>query len=482
MNIIHKITKNISVYFLGQVCIFIANFFTIVLLTRNLGVENFGIFNYGIIYVSYFAVFANFGMKPIIFREFSRNLEARDLIFNSALLIKLILNFFVWIIVCVSAIVFHKDTQIIRTILILSFLLFFATKTETFRIIFELYFQAELNVTKPIFLQVLDSLVLIISIFIASKLHLAYYYYLLIYIIAFLPGFILIAFFCLHKVKLRLKFDLGTIKFLLRESLPLFIFVSLMTIQTRLDVFLLKFFGDFQDIGYYSGAFRLVNPLSLLAAATIVSLYPLLIHYIKTDEKKLKLLISLVLKILIFISTFISISVYFYGDEILIFLFSDKYESSIQPFKILIWSQIFNFILVFLIEFNNSIYKQKSNISVAVIILLINFLFCVLLIPQYTYIGASYAKLISLFIGAFWIIFFTRFYITKNVVSAIIKILIVIPFIFIIDISKSLNLFVGITGLFILISSYLYFIRYLNAQEKSILQETIMKILFPKNN
>lgn len=97
MNLRKKIALNVSIIFISQGFIFLANFVSTIILIQSLQVKEYGIFSYGLVLVSYFAIIANFGMKPIILRELSREDGKESPLFFNAFILKLALTTLVWI-------------------------------------------------------------------------------------------------------------------------------------------------------------------------------------------------------------------------------------------------------------------------------------------------------------------------------------------------------------------------------------------------
>nr|HPN39282.1 polysaccharide biosynthesis C-terminal domain-containing protein [Melioribacteraceae bacterium] len=79
--------------------------------------------------------------------------------------------------------------------------------------------------------------------------------------------------------------------------------------------------------------------------------------------------------------------------------FGKKYISSSIAKTFLLFSQIFIFFNYFVINIFVAINKQSIDFFYSVLILVVNTVLNILLIPSYSYIGCSWAKLISSFVG-----------------------------------------------------------------------------------
>lgn len=473
MNLRKKIALNVSIIFISQGFIFLANFVSTIILIQSLQVKEYGIFSYGLVLVSYFAIIANFGMKPIILRELSREDGKESPLFFNAFILKLALTTLVWIATLLSAIIFFQNPLGKLTLIVLSFTLFFSSRIQAFRIIFEVYFHSKLNVTTPAIFQIADSLLLVLGLWCASYFSLDYIYFVLIYVLSAVPGFISITYLALKRNALRQKFNIQVMRKILTESIPLFIFIALITLFDRLDIMLLRYFIDYDAVAWYSGAYRLIVPLNILAIAFTNSIYPVLSRDRISNRQRLLMAFNLSAKILLLSGMILSFIFYFYGEKIILFFFSTKYLNSIAPFKVLAFSQIFSFLYLFLIDFNNSIDRQKRNVIIAATALCASFLANVILIPQLGIVGASWGRLTALFIACGVALWGLRDYISPSFIKALTKLS--IPILFFIYFVASNQRF-DLQFSFFFLAAFLIFIilsRYFDSTETAIFKSLI---------
>ena len=87
-----KITKNSIIFFSGIIFEKFFSFLAIVLITRYLSEEEFGIFNYAVVYISFFASIIDLGTESILIRESSKHPEKSNILIGSNILIKLFLT------------------------------------------------------------------------------------------------------------------------------------------------------------------------------------------------------------------------------------------------------------------------------------------------------------------------------------------------------------------------------------------------------
>lgn len=83
------------------------------------------------------------------------------------------------------------------------------------------------------------------------------------------------------------------------------------------------------------------------------------------------------------------------ADKIILLIFGQGYTQSIAALQILIWTMVFTFIGAAFVQLLQSINKQLIITKISIICVIINIIFNLILIPRYSFIGASFATLIT---------------------------------------------------------------------------------------
>jgi O-antigen/teichoic acid export membrane protein len=414
-----SIPRNTAIFFFGQILILLANFFSIVLISRTVSVEDFGIFNFGLVFISYFAVLANFGMKPILFRELSRSRDpaAREEILSKTLTLKLILTTMTWMLIIATALLLRLENQAVLVILCLSFLLFISAKLETLRIAGEVYYYARKDVKIPIVLQILDAGFQVALLLTAYILRMSVLWIAVLFVCSSLPGFLML-FFTLRS-RITLTIDFAFFRWMAKESFPLLLYILIVTLHDRIDIALLKLFRDYHSIGLYSAVIRLVNPLAFLASAMLVSIYPYLSQS-NGDKSALEIFHS-GLKLLLFLVALFAAGVAPWSARILGLIFGTEYMSASVPFLFLLFSRLFSFTVLFYVDLNNAKGLQQKNVWIAALLLSTNLPLNLWFIPTAGITGAAAAKIGSLSAGSLLAIWLGRRFYSSRTLIALVK-------------------------------------------------------------
>jgi len=400
-----RIAKNTTIVFLGQGLSLAANLGVTVLLARHLGEAGFGLFSYAIIFVSFFAIIADFGMKPILVREISRHPQRSDTILGNAILVKLALSVLAMILVTGAAVVFGFSSELRVVTWILAGNILLSSKLTTFRILFESIFQARLSMEIPVLCQTLDAVVLVSTIALLVQTDASLMMLAGAYVLSNVPGFLLTLVWSWKVAKPKFVLDRGLCRMLLQQSLPILLYVAFMTFYDRLDVILLQAMKGQSFVGLYAAAFRLVNPLNFIPLAVVTSLYPLMSKYSTTSSEHLGRTYAAGMKILGTIGLPLALGGTIFGDRIFEVLYPQTFAPSAKAFKLLVWAKALVFLNFFLVDFNTSVDRQGFNLWAALSMCLVNLGLDLLLIPRWDIVGASAAKLLTNVVGfglLFW--------------------------------------------------------------------------------
>ena len=320
MNIAQKVLKNTGVVFFGQVIILGLNLLVMVYLARYLGEVQFGMFSFAIVFVSYFAIIPDFGMKPIIVREISRERNKAPKIVGTSIIVKFFFSIISIILTLLAAILIGYSRDLIILIFLLSFTILISSKLQTFRVVFESLFEADLKMEFPFLFRTIDAIVLagLTGLFIYLKRTLTEITF--IYVISAVLGFFLTVILSIRHTKPQIKFDTSLAKWLIIQSAPLAIYVALTRFYMNADIFFLKMLKGDAAVGYYSAAYRLITPLNFIPSAIVMSLFPLMSKFFQDSKEKLVQSFNFCLKILVLIGFAFGLGTTFLHERFIIFL------------------------------------------------------------------------------------------------------------------------------------------------------------------
>ncbi|MGE5409581.1 MAG: flippase [Clostridiales bacterium] len=397
-----SITKNVLSLSIGQGASFVLNFFSIVLAARYLGVSDFGTFTSLLAVTTILSKVIDFGFTPIVFRETTK-FNKLDLL-NKAILIR-IFSFFCIIVVynLVSYILKFPLVEILLSNLLL-FNIILSSKYANIRELLEIPFKADLKMHFPMLFNVIDNLILLVMVVLMPFIHGKLYYFTFAYLISNLPGFLFMIYLLRKKYNFKFSLNLNRSSWLIRESMPIFGFVVLSTLYQQLDILIIKYLNSTFSVGIFSVATRLTMPLNIIPSAITYSVLPIIISNLQNGSISNEKIYKFVYKLLFLISFAIAAVISFKANSIVTLLFGKEYTDSSLSTSILAWTQIFIFHSFFTMDLLTVYNKQKYNFQYSLLLILINLAANILLIPKFSYVGASVSRLLSCIIGFVFLI------------------------------------------------------------------------------
>lgn len=91
MSTVRRIAKNTTVLLVAQVASYLLAFFYMMYAARYLGAAGFGVLCFALAFTGIFAVFADFGLRPLMVREIARDESLAPKYLANAGLMKVIL-------------------------------------------------------------------------------------------------------------------------------------------------------------------------------------------------------------------------------------------------------------------------------------------------------------------------------------------------------------------------------------------------------
>jgi O-antigen/teichoic acid export membrane protein len=394
MAIERRIAENTFWLFLGRVLIGILHLVTMALLARYLGVVNYGKFVFALAFLAFFNVFSVFGVDTVLIREISRNKAEASRLIGCGFIIKIFFSFLAITLTIFFTILLDISTESSKIIFILSIAIGFNI-FRTPKIIFEVYLKSQYLV----FIELTGKALALILVYIASALEFNLYIVAFVILLSEIPPLILFIKISKKFIALSIIWDTAIIKYLLKECWPLATMAILVTLYYRIDTIMLSFLKGDEAVGYYNGAYIILSSLLLLPDAYVRSVFPLMSNFYKTGILSLAKTFIRSFKYLITAAMLIVCVGFMLSKEIILFLYGEDFLPSARALEILIFAGGIIFISTLVSTTLTAVNKQRINMWLSLINVFCNIVLNLLLIPKWSYIGASIATVITEGIG-----------------------------------------------------------------------------------
>nr|WP_319374585.1 flippase [uncultured Methanobacterium sp.] len=396
--------KNIGVLFIGQIVIYLLSFFFTIITARYLGVQGYGVLSFAIAFTGLFAVLADFGLSTLMIREVAREKNLVSKYLGNIVIIKtiLVLMTCVLIVLIINLMGYPKETIEIVSLFAL------CVGVNAFTTIFYAVFQAFEKMEYQSFGQIINSVLILSGSLLLIHFGYGILEYALLYLIVSLIVLVYSTILCIKKFTIpRLEVDWDFWKRLLLDAWPMGGMAIFIMIYFRIDVIMLSLMVGQEAVGFYSAAYQLSELTTVIPTMFITSMFPLMSRFFENSKSSFMKTYAKSTKYLAFVAILMAFIVTVIANPIISLVFGENFSGSVFALQIIIWSAAIMYITMLqgnvIITANKQLFSFKITIMAAIFNIALN----LILIPHYSYIGASLATLITeafgLMIGMFFL-------------------------------------------------------------------------------
>jgi PST family polysaccharide transporter len=378
------IAKNTLWLFVGEIVGRLLKLVIVVFATRRLGVEGWGIFSYGLAFVSFFYVLGDFGINTFLTREMAKDNASKTRYLATAFIVKmglLVLFFLASIIIGPHV---GKIALSTTSIIVFSTFFIFESLREFGLAINRSLEKLEREGFSKILINILITLSGVLLILKnAVPLSLA---------IAYMFGSIVTTIYVFWSIRNEFKgltwtFSKEHFKTLYAFSWPLII-IGLFSFLFSIDSIMLGQMKSATEVGLYAASQRLVQFLVIIPSFIANATCPLLAKR-SDDTESLGALFGKILRIVLALALPLTIGGLFFGKEIVTLVLGSAYSAAIPVFMILMLTTLASFPNILLTNLIFSKNLQKIFIVASSVGVVVNIGLNLWLIPAYGAMGAA---------------------------------------------------------------------------------------------
>lgn len=361
-------------------------------MARYLGAETYGLYVFAFAIANVMSIFADWGINALLTRDLSADLKDKEKIIAIALGIKIPATLF-------SLIIFFSIAKLtpslqgytlVMLLVALSHLLRVLTMTlqTIFRATLEMQYEAYAGIINRVLAVGLG----VVALILGYGLIVVLWIFVFASVIEFLYTFILLK---SKQIPITIKFNLGEQKKMILSAVPFLMLLSFSAVNYRFDSILLGFIDTKEAIGIYNAAYALI--LSFLAIQQIAGrvLLPVFTKLVKEQKKIFEKYTKETIKLLLILALFAILVVEGFGKEIILLIYGDGFIESVKCFKILVFAVAFMLSSHILSTALVAIKKEKLVAKSWITTIILNIILNSILIPKFSYIGASIATVVS---------------------------------------------------------------------------------------
>lgn len=379
-------------------------FIMTIYVARYLQEVGFGKYSFAFAFTLFFSVIADMGLSTLTVRELARNKENAGKYFVNASLLKFILSIlaFISLFLIINQLKYPSDTTL--AVYIVGIYEIINSYNQFYRSIFRAFEKMEYETLVRVIEKIVLFLLLMWVIAHGYGLIEIVYTFLIASVIIFLVSSVIIF---KKFIKPKYELELNYIKNIAKDSFPFALTIIFVVIYFKIDTVMLSIMKGDDVVGYYNASYNIIDGLSPIIAGSVAgATLPLMSKYYTLKDKKDELK-NIYLQSLQLVFTFglcISIITTIFADKIIQLLYGDGYSNSAASLQILIWAFFIICVSTLSSSFLNAINKQRIVVIGTGLGALSNVILNLLLIPQYSFIGAAFATVVTELLG--FIIYF----------------------------------------------------------------------------
>jgi len=387
-----RVARNTSFLTISQIISYAESLIYTILVARYLGPQGLGILNFGAALILVFSVFANFGLTTITTREVARDPSKASKYAANVIPIQLLFALLTigLIVVFVNALGYSQQT--IYVVYILSIGLIVSTLSSIFLAIFQAFEQLEFQSI----VWVITSVVQLCGAVIAIQLHLNVAVFALILLLTGGVGLAYVYVICVRRFFVpRLEADFTFWKSTLTEAWPMAAMAISVMIYFRIDVVMISVIQGTTAVGFYSVAYTLSEASTVIPSMLIASLFPILSRLHQASKTSFRDTCAQTTRYLLYLALPMAFFVTLWAKPIVPLLYGASFGPSVAALQILIWAAAVMYVTMVLGTAFIAANLQRLNMKLTFIGVAVNVVLNVLLIPKYSYIGASFATIVT---------------------------------------------------------------------------------------
>jgi O-antigen/teichoic acid export membrane protein len=386
----HNVARNTIVQFAGKIIGSVLAVFTLAIILRYLGQEGFGKYTTITTYVSIFSIMADLGLYLIITREISKPHANEEKLLSNAFTIKLIASIIILFIASLTSLLLYSGS-IIPGVIIVSFSFLFVLLNQVLIGLFQKHF----DMSKVAIGEVASRIVWLIGAFIVARFDLGLLWLLSTIVLSNFANFLIVFIFSRKYVKIKLAFDKELWLKIIKMTAPLALSVIFNLIYFKIATIFLSVMKEESDVGIYGAPFKVLESLIAFAAIFAGLLLPLLSRFYKENRVKFLSIFKKGVDVLIIFVIPMCLGTIFFAQEIMTLAGGEEFTGSAEILKILILAVAAIFFSHIFGNTAIACHQQKKIMWIYMTVALLSIILNLVLIPKYSYYGASIAVTVS---------------------------------------------------------------------------------------
>lgn len=386
-----KISQQTLWQLLAKIVSSLTTFIVLGLIARNFGESGTGTYTLAIAYLGIFFLLSDFGFNAHVLQRFQDKSQIEEFgkllgtrILWSAILVVLAVGLLpIWP---------FASVDFAMSILLGSLAIVVYSVFTTCNLIFQSKLRYDLATTSIVGGTLVW--VLIVIYFLQVKLPIPFFIF--SHLLSWLIITPLALMFTKRLIKnLALRFDLGYVKKIFKDSWPIAATLALNVVYFRADAFILSSVRGTSEVGIYNVAYSVFQSVLVLPTFLMNSFYPMMLMVLKVNVARFRKQIKVVALGLLLLSCLVLFATLMLAPFIIKLLTGAGFSGSVTSLQILSLGLPAYFLSALLMWVMVAKGMYKRMLAVYALGLVINITSNLIFIPQYSYIASSWITVIS---------------------------------------------------------------------------------------
>jgi O-antigen/teichoic acid export membrane protein len=413
-----KIARNTGAVVIAEVLGKVLGIVLTLAIARRLGAASFGVLAFASSFTFIFGILVNFGFDKLILREVARDKRKTNLFLTNIMIMKLVLALLTFVLISgtVSALRYPLEKT---AVIYLAALIMIA---ESFISLLNSLYRAHQKVKYGVIVEVLSKTLIVSLGVYALFLGYGLVEILLVQLFVFIVSLVVSTYLFSTRIA---KIAFGGLSFeffknLIGRATPFFVLSISIAIYAKIDTVMLSFMKGDEITGWYSAAYKFLEVFTFIPAAFVAGVLPAMSRFSRSSPDLLLQTYRRAAKYLFMIALPLAVGTSILADKIILIMYGEGYVNSISALRILIWALVFAFTNHASANALFAIDKEKVFVSIVVFGAVFNVTANLLLIPAFSYLGASIATVATEGIVFIVSLFFVSLHLKKIAIHRVV--------------------------------------------------------------
>ncbi len=402
-NTTRRMAKNTGVLLVGTIIRKICSIVFLAIIARYIGTVGFGKYNFAVSFTALFIVFGDLGLNTLAVREVARAKALASKYLGNIAILRLILSVIVVGIAFLTITLLDYPSDTTKIVYIIGISVFFNSLSGALIWCFQSFQKMEYMALVNIVSGIISLGLGLVVLYFKKGLIALSFVHLSTSIVVFCLSFLITV---KKFAKPKFEIDLDFWKYLIKTAVPIGLTSIFAIVYLNTDTVMLSLIKGDAPVGWYNAGHKLVEAIKIIPSMFILAIFPVMAGFHKTSVENLKAVFRRSVQYMYLLALPIATGTTILSYRIIPLFWGPGFSQAVPVLQILIWAGALAFLSGVAGWSLYAMDKQKIPMYICMAGVVINIVLNLILIPKFSYIGASIAILVAEFVVTFLALFF----------------------------------------------------------------------------